>query len=154
MPCIYAKERSAIHLVGDYSNIITSIDDDPHQSGYAVVLYQLSDGTYFGDFTYAMGSTEAVGSPLIDLKVLDRRISFTARTSSAAEMDGSPSRELFKFSGVIQDRSIRGVLSKSDGKGKSTKIYTEKIRLIRRPLDLMEPKNYEDYLRFAPQAAW
>ena len=150
-----AEAPGNIRFLGEYSNIVTyPNDDDAHQSGYAVNLYRRHSGFVFGDFIYATGATEGVRSQLIDLKVANNRISFTARTSASEDVDGTLTKDLFKFSGVIQKKSIRGVLSKSDGKKHDSEVQLEKIILVRQPLVLMAPKNYEDYLKFVPQAAW
>lgn len=106
-----AHESAPAAVVADYSNITTSMDSDPHQSGYAVTLYQRADGLVFGDFTFATGATEAVAGRVFDLRFENAKIAFKAKTSA---FEG-PSKELFGFNGKVQGSALVGTLTQWDG---------------------------------------
>jgi hypothetical protein len=144
----FADEAKKAQVVADYSNITTSMGDDPHQSGYAVTLYRRHDGLLFGDFTFAAGTTEGVGGRMFDLHLENGWLTFKAKTSA---YDG-PSRELFDFKGKVRGGSLVGTLTVWNGYDlkKPESVRSVKLKRVKTAM----PLSYEAHQKIFQHDAW
>lgn len=143
-----ATGTPAVRVVANYSNITTSVREDPHQSGYAVTIYQRGDGLLFGDFTFAAGSIEAVGGKLSELKFDRGLVSFKAKTSA---YDG-PSREIFEFKGKVHGRVLTGLLTIRDGYAPQKPPIEKNVSL--RHIKVAMPISYEAHKALFQKEPW
>ena len=142
-----------VQVVAHYSNIQSYTGSDPHQSGYAVVIYKRHDGYLFGDFTYAPGSTEGSGGRLLDLRIDGKRISFKAKTSSAYDATNRrPTRELFEFKGIFDGNALIGILTLWNGYATSEPQSKQQVKLKREKIAM--PLSYEAHQKIFPSDAW
>lgn len=129
------------------------MDTDPHQSGYAVVIYKREDGFLFGDFTYATGATEGVGARLTDLVVDGAYVSFKAKISAAFDVGNArATRELFVFKGKITGDSLVGMLTVWDGFDMRKPKNERQIKLKRKKIAM--PLSYEMHQAIFSEDAW
>lgn len=150
--------RSDVRLIGHYTDIRTYDSSDPHQFGHGVDLYRRADGTWFGTFTYAPGTTEGISAVLYDVHSANhgRNFEFKAKLSSGSESNrGSyrDRRDAFAFKGSISDRWIAGKLVRKDGYEPAKNARTTSIRLKRdrsRIDGAYRPASYEEWLADAP----
>lgn len=149
-----ANPTSETVALGGYSNIKTSMPDDPHQSGYSVTLFRRVDGQLFGEFTYAPGTTEGFGGRLLEVKRANKWLAFKAKVSAGQSSRGEPDRKLFVFSGTWVRGAIVGTMTTSDGYRMGKTLRVEKVKLIRNPAIDMSPADYVDYLKYAPALNW
>lgn len=138
-------------VVADYSNIHSSMPDDPHQAGYAVTLYKRSDGLLFGDFTYATGTTEGVGGGLFDVRFKEQEISFKTKLSAYKTPNGT-SRELFEFTGKVQGNYLIGTLTQWDGNDSKNPKSRHVIQL--KKSNTARPISYEVHQKIFPKESW
>jgi hypothetical protein len=151
-----------IVLIGHFSNIKASVDEDPHiESGYAVSLYK-QDETLFGKLEVGIGSTEAASGRLYDIEFNPalRRLRFKAKYSSGWEAnkmigsEGRESRKLMIFSGKISSKSLAGDVILKDGytqndAGKKT------YEVLKRTYSDYKPSDFEEWVKYtSPEATW
>lgn len=151
----FAADLQKTEVVGRYSNISTSMTHDPHQSGYSIILYKRSDGLFFGDFTFAMGSAEAASAKLLDLYFDGTNLKFKAKTSAYQILDKNqnrPSKELFEFSGKLKDQVLAGSLIVRDGYDLERPQSAQTIRLKR--IKAKNSLSYEAHEEIFKQEAW
>jgi hypothetical protein len=148
---VLAAGSKAIKIPGEYSNIITFMLDDPHQSGYAVSIYKREDGFLFGNFTFAAGSVEGSVGKLFDLNVDGNKVEFKAKTS-AYGTDRGPSKELFEFKGVMHKTALIGTLTLRDGYD-LTKPGSVKRVILKREKGFT-PLSYKSYQTIFDKDAW
>lgn len=147
------RDTSKTQVVADYSNIVTSTSDDPHQSGYAVTVYRRADGLLFGDFTYAPGTTEGVGGKLSELHFASGQLSFRARTASAYDGRHSrPTRELFDFKGQVHGNALIGTLTVWDGYDLAKPQSVQPLRMKR--VKTAMPLSFEVHQQIFQKEAW
>lgn len=147
-----------VRLIGHYDDIRTFDSSDPHQLGHGVDLYRRADGTWFGTFIYAPGTTEGISAVLYDVHSANhgKNFEFKAKLSSGTESNqGSfrDSRDAFAFTGSISDRWIVGKLVRKDGYEPAKKASTTSIKLKRdrsRINGAYRPASYEEWLANAP----
>jgi hypothetical protein len=152
---VWAAGLKTNNIVGDYSNIVTSMPHDPHQTGYAVTIYKRKDGLLYGKFTYAPGAIEAFSGKLFDLHVDGNKVEFKAKTSAGeihSWMRNDPSRELFKFKGVMRKTALVGTLTLWDGYDLNKPDSVERVVLKRQKE--FTPLSYEDYQYLYDKDAW
>jgi len=121
-------------LVGSYSNFRFTTE---HQSGAGVDLWR--DGsTPVGLFSYAagpIGDTPAGRLEEVSFDPSTGRISFTARLTIGehfCEVHSSvPSQDLFRFSGVLSERSLSGTLRLADNLHPERAPVEERVVLLR-----------------------
>jgi hypothetical protein len=148
-----ALDTSTSIVIADYSNITTSIKDDPHQSGYAIAIYKRSDGLLFGDFTYASGTTEGFSGRLFDLNLDGKKISFKAKISSAYDSkEKRPTRELFEFRGKIQGNSLIGTMKVWNGYNIKEPEKVQQVKLKREKI--LTPISHDIHQEIFPKNAW
>lgn len=150
-------EEGQIRLIGHYSDIETYNISDPHQLGYAVDLYERSDGMIFGDFTYAPGTTEGFGATLYDIQLNKKTkvLTFKAKLSAGREMSKDYDRDaqnIFTFSGSLGNKFIIGNLVITSGYAPA--VVQKKINVkLRRDRSKREgsykPKSYNEWLESA-----
>lgn len=150
----FANTTNEVKAIGEYSNIQTSMADDPHQSGYAVTLFRRVNGEVFGEFTYAPGTTEGFGGRLYEVKNCGRKLAFKAKVSAGQSSSGEPDKTLFNFVGTLGRSAIVGTISIWDGYDMKKPVRVEKVKLKRDAASGMSPEDYSVYLKFAPAAAW
>lgn len=151
----FADEYQKVTVIADYSNIISSMSDDPHQSGYAVAIYKREDGFLFGHFTFATGSTEGIGAKLFDLHFDGKYLAFKAKTSAYEIVNlrhVRPSRELFEFNGKIHGKRLIGTLTVWDGYNLSKPQSVQKMIFNR--IKIATPLSYEVYQSFFEKDPW
>jgi hypothetical protein len=148
---VWAAGPKTNNIVGDYSNIVTSMPHDPHQTGYAVTIYKRKDGLLYGDFTYAPGAIEVSKGKLFDLHVDGNKVEFKAKTSAYGEERGR-SKELFEFKGVMHKTALVGTLKLWDGYDLNKPDSVERVVLKRQKG--FTPLSYEDYQYFYEKDAW
>lgn len=147
-----------VRLIGHYDDIRTFDPSDPHQFGHGVDLYRRADGTLFGTFIYAPGTTEGISAILYDIHSANhgKTFKFKAKLSSGSESNkGSyrDSRDAFAFKGSISDRWINGKLTRNDGYEPTKKGTTTSIKLKRdrsRINGTYLPASYSEWLADAP----
>lgn len=145
---VFAGGTAKTQVLADFSNITTSMRDDPHQAGYAVTVYKRDDGFLFGDFTFAAGTTEGVGGKLFDLHFERGRLAFKAKTTAYA----GPSKELFAFQGDIRGNSLVGTLSVWDGCDQKKPESVRRVTLKR--VNTAMPLSYEAHQKIFSHDAW
>lgn len=144
----FADEAQKVKVVADYSNITTSMPEDPHQSGYAVTIYKRAYGLLFGDFTFAAGSTEGAGGKLFDLHFDKRRLAFKAKTSAYE----GPSRELFDFNGAVIGSALVGTLKVWNGYDLKKPPSVQWVKLKRGKTAM--PLSYEAHQELFQKDSW
>jgi hypothetical protein len=135
-----------VELVGHFSNITVTNDDDPHQvDGYSVHLYRTGT-TLFGNLAAATGSLEPAQGRLFDI-VFDpatKKLQFKAKYSSGSEPNGATardSRELLIFSGIVQRHRLVGKIILKDGYRLEKRGTVEHVSM-KRDRDSFKPESY------------
>lgn len=145
---VSADEAQKVKVVADYSNITTSMAEDPHQSGYAVTIYKRADGLLFGDFTFAAGSTEGAGGRLFDLNFEKGKLAFKAKTSAYE----GPSKELFEFNGMVIGNVLTGTLKVWNGYDLKKPASSLRVKLKR--VKTAMPLSYEAHQEIFQKDSW
>lgn len=151
---LLAEKIKGVVALGGYSNITTSMVEDPHQSGYSVMLFKRTDGQIYGEFTYAPGTTEGFGGRLYDLKYAGNKLAFKAKVSAGQSSSGGPDKTLFTFVGTKNRSAIAGAITTWDGYNMKKPIRVEKVRLKRRAAIEMSPADYAEHLKYVPAENW
>lgn len=112
--------NGGVQLIGHYDNIVTFDSADPHQQGYGVDLYRNADGSVFGTFVFAPGTTEGVSAVLYDItwRQTTKSLKFKAKLSAGHESSKNydrDSHDFFAFEGTLSDRFIVGRLTHKSG---------------------------------------
>ena len=150
---VCANGASKVQVVANYSNITTSMDDDPHQAGYAVTLYRREDGLLFGDFTFASGATEGAGGKLFSVKFDSQGFSFKAKASSAYDVHNSrQTRELFEFKGKVEGSVLVGTLTQWIGYDLRKPEFVKQIKLKR--VTTARPMSFEGHQEIFQKDPW
>jgi hypothetical protein len=118
--CVAAPGK--VVLIGHFSNMQATGDDDPHiVDGYSVHLYR-QEKTLFGNMAAATGSLEPAQGRLFDIEFdpATKKLSFKAKYSTGIEGGkGIPeqreSRKLMLFSGTLGRKSLKGTVVVKDG---------------------------------------
>jgi hypothetical protein len=138
-----------------YTNATTSKGDDPHASGVGVELYK-HGGAWIGFIYEFVGPVADPAVGKLDGLQLDEhtgKIVFTARlslgvTRSKGAQDWVPTKDLYEFTGMIDQDAISGDLVRTladDAPGRST---TEKIVLKREATKSpFDKTSYDDWIR-------
>jgi hypothetical protein len=151
-----------IVLIGHFSNIKASADEDPHiESGYAVSLYK-QDKTLFGKLEVGIGSTEAASGRLYDIEFNPalRRLRFKAKYSEGWEAnkaigpEGRESRKLMIFSGKLTNKILAGEVILKDGYTQSD-AGKKTYELMKRTDSDYKPSDFEEWVKYSsPEAKW
>lgn len=150
---VLADGASKVQVLANYSNITTSMDDDPHQAGYAVTLYRRQDGLLFGDFTFAPGTTEGFGGKLNSLKFDGVALAFEAKISSAYDVHNNrPTRELFDFKGKVKGGVLIGTLTQWNGYDLRKPEFVKQIKMKR--VKTAMPLSFEDHQEIFQKDPW
>jgi hypothetical protein len=114
---------SDVVLIGHFSNIQATDDDDPHiVAGYSVHLYR-QDNEFFGNVAVATGSLEPAQGRLygIVFDPLTKKLRFKAKFVAGWAYDkrsgpeGRESRQLMTFSGRLTPKALTGRVVLNDG---------------------------------------
>lgn len=157
-----AAQNEAV-LIGHFSNLKVTEDEDPHTvAGYSVSLYR-QDKTLFGNMAAATGSLEPAQGRLYDIEFSPAtgQLRFKAKYSSGWEYskqtgpDGRQSRQLMNFSGKLTRSSLVGRVVLKDGyqlgnAGKATLVSMKKTKDDYKPKSLEEWTTYS-YLDLNPK---
>jgi hypothetical protein len=147
--------QGAINLIGHFSNIVATADEDPHiVSGFGVKLYQ-KDKTLFGNVEIGIGSAEAASGRLYDIEFdpLTNQLNFKAKYSSGWEIsrqigpEGRASHVLMIFSGKMTNKSLAGTIVLKDGcnlNAPGTKTHA----VMKRIKDRYVPTNLDEWAAY------
>lgn len=128
-----------VKLVGHYTNMVVSADEDPHfLSGYNVDLYT-RNSVALARLAVAVGSQEPVWATVQEVvfNPRTRKLRFRAEYSDGWEFSkqigpaGRAARTIFTFSGNVKPRSIVGIVTTRDGYCDDCKPKSEKVILKR-----------------------
>lgn len=149
--CNASAER--ILLIGHFSSLQTTQDEDPHTvSGYRVSLYK-SGASVFGSFAAATGSLETAQGRLYDVhfEPATGRLSFKSRLAMGWESsreigpNGRESRAIYEFRGRLQSRSLVGNMVQKDWNSPHSKPIKEKA-VLPKTRDAYVPESIEEWL--------
>ena len=142
---------ASVTVVGVYSNVAVT---DAHASGYRIELWREADH-YFGFFIAAVGPTaELPAGTLDDLRVdpTTQALTFKAKLSiGRSTMDGEhwvPSRDIYRFEGVLSPDQITGMLIHADALTTDRPAQSETIKLYRAKDEesaLAQPATYDQW---------
>jgi len=124
---------------------------DEHQYGYEVDLWQQGDRVFglllVGDGP--AGDTPAGMLEDVEFDSHSGRLSFSARLTTGLhycrEHDGVPSRDVFRFSGVLSKRDLAGRFQHSEALHPAEAPRTEHVALRRSARDLTVPASYAEW---------
>lgn len=148
---VYAASPDVV-LVGHFSNIEVTHDDDPHfLSGYDLSLYRKGN-VVFGNIGVGTGAPEPAHATLYDVTFDEQKktLIFKAKYSGGWEYSketGSAGREarvLLSFSGRISPKSVRGKFNKKDGYNLSAP-GTNISAVMKRDSDDYVPESFETW---------
>lgn len=153
------KAPSKVEVLGSFS----SINHDPPEDafGYALKLWKDGDQIFGLLVVYTGPPADPPTGILEDVKFdsRTRHLSFSARLSTgllyAREYRGVPSRDRFKFEGVLTRRQVTGTLSRSDDLLPDTRPTTKRIRLrwssLLTEVMIPPPATYSDWKTWADE---
>lgn len=142
-------------LIGHYSNLKTTNDDDPHTvGGYSVSLYR-SAGTIFGEFAAAKGSLETAQGRMHDIKfdAATGRLSFKSKPSLGwvisrdTPLSGTESRVVYEFSGRLTTRKLTGFIVAKDWYAMKKAGRKERVLLVRTE-EQNRPESFDKWQRY------
>ena len=150
-----------VKLIGHYSNMEWTNDEDPHLvDGYSVSLYKC-DTRVFGKISIAVGSPEAVSGQLYDVAFNRRsgKVIFKAKYSDGQEFSkdtgpqGREARTYLSFSGIVSPHALRGVVVLRDAYHGVTSAKA-KQQVLKRSDDNDVPKSEEEFVKSRPFPTW
>lgn len=154
--------KEKVLLIGHFSNIVATADEDPHiVSGFEVNLYQ-KDRTLFGDLEIGIGSAEAASGRLYDIEFdpLTKQLNFKAKYSSGWESssqigpEGRASRVLMIFSGKMTNKSLAGTIYLKDGYNLNAAGTTTRA-VMKRTNERYVPTNLDEWAAYiSPAVKW
>jgi hypothetical protein len=148
---VYA-EPPAVSLIGHYSNLVWTKDEDPHAlSGYNLDLYRQGN-TVFGNIGVAVGSPEPVLAKLYDISFDEKTkaISFKAKYSKGTRYhkdippEKSDAKVILTFSGKLSPRWAKGEFVQQDGYP-PFEITAKDKGTLRKTSDTLKPDSIEEW---------
>ncbi len=150
--CEGRTSSEQITLIGHFSSLIITNDEDPHTvDGVAVSLYR-SGGLVFGEMAVAIGALEPAQGRLFAVKFDEatKRVSFSSHIvtgwggGAEAGPQGRESRSIYEFSGRIASGKLTGTLVQKDWYFLSKKRKSVTVSLTRTK-EQSVPKNIEEW---------
>lgn len=154
-PC--RAEPAQVTLIGSFSSLKWTTDEDPHLiDGYSVSLFQ-SEKTLFGRMVAANGSSEPSQGNLYDIRFdpATGRLQFKCKMSFGWESGpgiprgGRASRDLLEFSGRIKRGRLAGTMVIKDGYAPDNAATSRKVSM-KQDKDNYTPKSFEEWLTHNP----
>jgi len=151
-----AQGNQKTQAVGSFSNMKYT---DEHAYGYAVELWRYNH-TLVGLFLASEGLAGDTPTGLLEKLSFDEKtgaISFEAKLSMGVvysqQHDGVPSRDVFRFKGILKRNQLRGRLERLDMLEPQPAPQTEQIVLKREESNsaLAAYKNYADWRQYADE---
>lgn len=139
--------KSKVDVVGSFTNMRFT---DEHAYGYAVELWR-HEKSLIGLFLASEGLQGDTPAGVLEKVTFDANtgaLSFEAKLSTGVvyskEHDGVPSRDLFRFTGVIKKGQVRGRLERFDMLDPHSAPKPEEI-VLRRELSTSAMRAFADY---------
>ena len=139
-------------LIGHFSNMVATQDDDPHiVDGYSVHLYRAGE-TYFGNLAVATGALEPAQGRLHDIRfdARTKKLRFKSRYVTGWTVDkrsgpsGRESRQLLTFSGKVTRNGLLGLVVLNDGYA-SNEAGERSFETMKRTGAKYKPKSIEEW---------
>lgn len=152
-----ARAAGAVKRLGAFTNMRFTGE---HQSGYSVELWQ-EKGSLFGLFLASAGLAGDTPTGLLEDVAFDQKtgkLSFRARLSTASTFNEKneqvPTRDVYRFSGVLTAQRLTGVLEHADALNQSAAGAKTKVSLVRSRAEsesMAGAKNYDEWRRWADE---
>lgn len=150
-----AQSVQSAKKLGVFSNMRSTAE---HQYGYRVELWQEGDRV-FGLFLTSEGligdtPTGALEDARFDSKTGE--LSFSSRLSTGVTFDQNnketPTRDVFRFKGVLKNRKLTGTLERADALRPTTASRKEKVSLVSsKDEPFVNGKSYDDWKKAADE---
>lgn len=144
-----------VTLIGSFSNMYWSSDDDPHLiSGYEVNLFRCLD-RLFGDVGVATGSIEGVSGRMYDIAYDPKSGHLRFKTKYSEGWEGSKeigpagreARTFLSFDGKVTKTRLLGTITLRDAYS-PTKITKRIFVSMKRSRDRHVPRSEEEWSRY------
>ncbi len=152
-----ARSAEAVKRLGAFTNMRFTGE---HQSGYSVELWQ-ERGKLFGLFLASAGLAGDTPAGLLEDVVFDPKtgkLTFGARLSTGSTFGANneqvPTRDVYRFSGVLTDQRLAGVLEHADALNRSAAGTKTRVSLTRSRSEsesMAGAKSYDEWRRWADE---
>ena len=151
------QSNQAIKKLGVFTNMRFTAE---HQYGYSVELWQEKD-RLFGLFQASEGLIGDTPIGLLEDVAFNPktgRLTFRARLSAAMTLDKNnkevPTRDVFKFEGILKNRNLTGTLTHTEDSTPSVAASKMKVTLIlssSKTAEMSRPQTFQEWKKAADE---